>query len=117
MIESFIFLPIALLVGFLAFHFHLSYITYSILIAISILVFDLIRGRNGMFEPQVGYGFLALGFALLLFAYFVSNNYSISFDELDHAKYLPKIVRHLPSLSIASITMGTVIVIRSFFYR
>jgi hypothetical protein len=101
MIESFIFLPVALAIGFLVFHFY--------------FMVDSARGKNRKIEPKVGYWILVLGYVLLLIAYFVCSNYVISFDELDQANYLPKIIRHLLYAGFAFISMGIVIVVKSFF--
>jgi hypothetical protein len=115
MYERFIFLPITICCAFIVFYFHLAYFSAGVLIGIAVVLFDLVRGRDEIFNIKAGYGFLAIGIALLMAAEFVCRNYGFSFDELDHQKSLPKFVRNLPGIGVGMITMGLIIIIKSVF--
>jgi hypothetical protein len=114
--ERFLFLPVAFALALLVIPFHLSYIALAIIVAIAILLFDLLRGKEN-YDPQDGYWFLAIGVILLVSAYFVSSNYGISFEALDHDQSFPKLVRRLPYFGVASLTIGAIIVAKSLFIR
>ena len=117
MYERLVFFPIGLIVAFIGVHFHLMYISTGILIGMAILVFDAIRGREGIFRLDVGCVFLAIGVAFLLAAKFVCDEYGLTFDELDHARAFSKYARNLPGLGVAFITMGLGGIVKSLFDR
>ncbi|MFY9260371.1 MAG: hypothetical protein WAO71_07690 [Gallionella sp.] len=115
--ERLVFLPVAFFLVILTYPFHLSYLAFGVLMGLGIIVFDFVRGKEESFEPPLGYLLVVLGLTCLAIAFYISNRYGITFEALDHDKTFPKFVRKLPYFGVALLTMGAVIVIKSFFRK
>ena len=115
--ERLIFLPVAFALAILASPFHLSYLTFAILVGLGIILFDFVRGKNESFEPQFGYCSLVVGLVCLAIAFYISKSYGITFEALDHDRTVPKFVRRLPYFGVTFLTIGAVIVIKSIFSK
>lgn len=109
------FIPLGFILAIIARPYNLTYLGTAILVGVIIVAFDCMRTESVIFRPETGTWFLIIGSAFLGIALFICDSYAITFDDLDHDKTFPKLIKRLPYIGISSITMGTVIAIKSFF--
>jgi hypothetical protein len=92
--------------------FHISNFPIAILIGVGMTLIDYLWSQSSTWGLGFGYTSLGLGLVIWFIANIVSNNFGVTFQELDHFNSLPRVLKHMPSMAITFITMGWITVIK-----
>ncbi len=110
LLDKLLFYPFALVCAYIAFKFDLGYISMGVLLALIIIIFENMKGSELL---SLKFGVVLLLSGLLTFAssYYLSHQYTLTFEQMTMARELPKLVRNLPFLSSTLLASGIMIVL------
>lgn len=109
LIERLIFFPVGLALGMIAVYFGFTYVGFGILVGFIIPIYAHLRGEP-VYTLTFGFGLAAISLLGFFVSLYFANEYSMSFQELDKARHLPKYIRRAPYFSVSGLTSSLVII-------